>query len=123
MNNVLIKRNEKRRKRTLRVRKKLRGNAQRPRMSVMRTNLHLSIQLIDDENGLTLASISTLSSEFKDSEFKRKNRASARKLGEHIANLAQEKQIDAVIFDRGRFKYHGVIAEVAEGARSAGLKF
>lgn len=111
-----------REKRTLRVRKHLRGNGVKPRLCVMKSGYHLYVQLIDDENSVTLASASTLSKEFQKTEFNRKNKESGKQLGLKIAELAKQKNVNAVIFDRGRFKYHGVIASVADGAREGGLQ-
>jgi large subunit ribosomal protein L18 len=122
MNNIL-KRNKLRQKRTLRVRRHLRGNATKPRMCVVKSNLHIEVQLIDDEKGYTLASVNTRMKEFKSTEFVKKNKATAAKLGEIIAAKAKEKQISTVIFDRGPFKYHGVLAALADAAREHGLKF
>ncbi len=123
MDNRLLKRQELRRKRAMRVRKQLRGNATKPRLCVVKTNAHIQVQLIDDEMGVTLASIGTLSKEFQQTDFAKKNRTSARKLGQRIAELAKEKNVETVIFDRGRFCYHGILAELADAARECGLKF
>ncbi len=109
--------------RALRVRKKLRGSSLRPRMCVVKSNKHIEVQLIDDEAGLTLGSTSTLSKEFRNTEFKSKSKASAAKLGERIAEIANENNVKEVIFDRGPHKYHGVLAELANAARSGGLQF
>lgn len=117
---------EKRRLRTtraLRVRKHIHGTAARPRLSVIKTNCHIHAQLIDDDSGATLGSVATFAKEFRGTEFGRKNKASAKKLGEKIAQIAKSKNIDEVIFDRGPFKYHGILAELADAARNAGLKF
>lgn len=121
MNNTLLKLRNKRDKRLKRVRKKLRGMSQMPRLCVVRTNAHVHVQLIDDEKGVTLGSTSTQAKEFRNTEFGKLNKNSARKIGERIAEIAKEKEIKRVIFDRGRSKYHGIVAEVAQGARSAGL--
>lgn len=110
-------------KRAWRVRKKLRGNAQCPRLSVFKGIRHLQVQLIDDETGRTLAGTATYAKQFKDTQFNRKSKESATALGEHIGKLAREQNIEEVIFDRGRFKYHGIVAALADGARAAGLKF
>ncbi len=118
MEKALAKKSEIRRKRTLRVRKKLRGT--KPRLHVLKTNQHIHVQLIDDVLAQTLAATSTLAKEFKGSK---KNKISAKKLGEKIAELALAKEVTTVVFDRGRQKYHGVLEAVAEGARSGGLKF
>lgn len=123
MENSQIKRNKVRSKRSLRVRKYLRGSTERPRLNVIKTNGNIHVQLINDDNSQTLASISTLSKEFRGTEYSRKNKVSAKQLGLRIAELAKAKDVKAVIFDRGRFKYHGVIAAVADGAREGGLEF
>lgn len=112
-----------RKTRAMRVRKKLRGTSLKPRLSVHKSNCHLQVQLIDDDKGITLAGISTCAKEFRDSEFNKKNKASARKLGEYIAEKAKEHNVKEVVFDRGHFKYTGLLAELADAARGAGLKF
>jgi large subunit ribosomal protein L18 len=123
MDNSKNRRQKARRNRVFRVRKKLKGTDQRPRLSVSKTNKHVYAQLIDDVHGITLAGIGTLSKENKSGEHNGKSKAAARHIGAQIALLAKEKQIETVIFDRGRYKFHGVIAELAEGAREAGLRF
>lgn len=110
-------------KRAQSVRKKLRGTADRPRLCVVKTNKHIQVQLIDDANAVTLGSTSTCSKEFKNSEYNKKNKASAKALGSKIAEIAKGKKISEVIFDRGKSKYHGVVAELADAAREGGLKF
>ena len=112
-----------RKKRAWRVRKRLHGTASRPRLSVDKTNKHLFVQLIDDDAHATLGATSTVAKEFRNTEFGRKGKVAARKLGEVIASIAKEKNIKEVIFDRGCFKYHGVLAELADAARAAGLQF
>ena len=114
------KRSLKREKRVLRVRKKLRGTAEKPRLSVFKSNRHLFVQIIDDDAGLTLASVGTYSKKKKESSTSKEN---AKNIGLAIGKKAKEKNIQAVVFDRGRFKFHGVIAELATGAREAGLQF
>lgn len=123
MSNALVKIQKRRQNRAFRVRKKLRGTSLKPRLSVHKSNCHLQVQLIDDESGVTLAGLSTYAKECRDTEFNRKNRASARHLGEKIAAMALEKNIKEVVFDRGAFKYTGILAELANAAREAGLKF
>ncbi len=123
MDSSQLRRNRVRHKRALRVRQTLRGNLEKPRMSVFKSAKHLYVQIIDDEQSATLASTSTRSKEFSKTEYNRKNKESAKQLGIKIAELAKEKNVKAVIFDRGRFKYHGVIAALADGAREAGLQF
>ena len=110
-------------KRTKRVRKALKGTAQRPRMCVVKSNKHIHVQLIDDESAHTLGMAATFAKEFKDTEFSKKNKESAKQLGKHIAEIAKKQNITEVIFDRGPFKYHGILAELANAAREAGLKF
>lgn len=118
-----LRKHQMRRRRALRVRQHVRGCAERPRLCVFKSNRHVQVQLIDDESGVTLGSIGTFSKEFKDSDFTKKNKNSARKLGERIAEIAKGKNIKTVIFDRGPFKYHGVLAELADAARAGGLQF
>lgn len=120
MHRNLAKRNKVRKTRVMRVRKKLRGNAEKPRLSVFKSLKHLGVQLIDDEKGVTLASFSTLSKEMAG---KTVSKESAKLIGAKIAELAKEKSIDRVVFDRGRYKYHGIIAEVAQSARDNGIQF
>lgn len=114
---------ETRNKRALRVRKNLRGNNEKPRLTVFKSNKHISVQLIDDENGLTIGSAATIDKDFKGTDFGKKTKDAAKKVGEKIAEIAKKHNISEVIFDRGRFKYHGILAELAEGARASGLKF
>lgn len=120
MSHKLIKRSKVRKKRQMRIRKKLKGVAERPRLSVSKTLKHIGAQLIDDEKGLTLVSFSTLS---KDAKGQKKSKDGARFIGKKIAELAKKKNIEQVIFDRGRFKYHGLVAELADAARESGIKF
>lgn len=109
---------KRRKRRMMRVRKHLRGTAAKPRLSVIKTNKHITAQVIDDENGVTLFSSSSLE---KNAKLK-KSREVAKQIGEQIAEKAKSKKIDQVIFDRGPFKYHGLLAELADGARGKGLK-
>ncbi len=120
MSHDLNKRTRVRKKRAFRVRKKVRGTAERPRLSVHKTIKHIGAQLIDDENGVTLAMFSTLS---KEATGQKKSKDGARFVGQKIAELAKGKKIGSIVFDRGRFKYHGLVAALAEGARDGGLKF
>lgn len=123
MRNTTIKKRLKEQKRGWRVRKKLHGTAECPRLSVNKSNAHIQAQLIDDDHGVTLGSTATFSKEFRGTEFSKKNKVSARKLGERMAELAQQLNITRAVFDRGSFKYHGILAELANAARSGGLKF
>lgn len=108
-------------RRELRVRAKLRGSAERPRMCVVKTNKHLYVQLIDDVNAVTLAAAGTGGKSSEGTELAKKSKASATLIGEVIAKKAKDIGISEVIFDRGPFKYHGVLAALAESARQHGL--
>lgn len=103
-----------------RVRNKISGTAECPRLSVFRSNTGVYAQIIDDEKGVTLVSASTLD---KDVKTKHANKEAAREVGTLIAKRAKEKKISNVVFDRGGYIYHGVIEELAEAAREGGLKF
>lgn len=122
MESSLVHKCRQKAKRALRVRKHIRGSAEKPRLSVFKSNMHLHVQLIDDDKGITLASTSTLAKAFRGTEFGRKNKASGRQLGLEIAKTALKLGAKEVVFDRGPFKYHGVVAAVADGAREGGLK-
>ena len=103
-----------------RVRGKVSGTAERPRLNVFRATNNIYAQLIDDVKGVTLASASTLD---KDFEGKGGNKEAARKVGALIAKRAADKGITDVVFDRGGYIFHGRVKELAEGAREGGLKF
>ena len=107
-------------KRHLRVRKKISGTAECPRLCVCRTNKNLFVQVIDDVAGKTLASASTLDKEIKT---KHSNKEAAKEVGALIAKRPIEKNIETVVFDRGGYIYHGVVKELADAAREGGLKF
>ncbi len=119
MESRLLTRNRQRIKRSLRVRKKVRGSADKPRLSVCKSNVHISAQLIDDETGITLFSAGTMQKDIGG----KKSKETARLVGAKIADLAKQKQIQRVVFDRGRHKFHGLIQELAAAAREAGLQF
>ena len=112
--------NAQRLKRHARVRGKISGTPERPRLAVYRSNAHISAQIIDDVNGVTLVSANTYESSF---EGIGSNKEAARKIGATIAERALEKGITTVVFDRGGYIYHGRVSELAEGAREGGLKF
>ena len=112
--------NVQRLRRHARVRAKVSGTAERPRLAVYRSNKNISAQLIDDVNGVTLASASSMDKGF---EGNGGNIEGARKVGEMIAKNAADKGISEVVFDRGGYLYHGRVKELAEGARENGLKF
>ena len=112
--------NAQRLKRHKRVRGKISGTAERPRLAVYRSNAHISAQIIDDVNGVTLASANTYEAGF---EGIGSNKEAARRVGNTLAQRALEKGITTVVFDRGGYIYHGRVSELAEGAREGGLKF
>ena len=112
-----------RHKRKKRVRKKIVGTKQRPRLSVFRSLRHIYAQIIDDQAGNTLIAASTLSPELKDSLSTPGNISAAKQVGTLIARRAKEHQIESVIFDRGGNLYHGRIKALAEAAREEGLRF
>lgn len=123
MINDLIKRNVRRRRRQLRIKKGVRGTAEKPRMAVFKSNKHIFAQLIDDDNGVTIASAGTLTKEFRDMKLGKKSKEAARQVGLKLAEAAKQKNILAVVFDRRYYKYHGLLAEVANAARETGLQF
>ncbi|MEE1302282.1 MAG: 50S ribosomal protein L18 [Bacteroidales bacterium] len=110
----------KRLKRKIHIRKHLHGTAARPRMTVTRSNKNLFVQVINDEEGKTLAAISTLEKEFADIK---PTVEGAEKLGEAMGKRLAEKKITTVVFDRNGYLYHGRVKEVADAARNGGLKF
>ena len=112
--------NKARLKRHARVRAKISGTAECPRLDVFRSNSNIYAQLIDDIKGVTLASASTTE---KDFEGAKGNKEAARKVGQLIAKRALDKGIECCVFDRGGYIYHGRVLELAEGAREGGLKF
>ncbi|AYD39268.1 50S ribosomal protein L18 [Clostridium fermenticellae] len=112
--------NKTRVRRHLRVRKKIFGTTERPRLSIYRSDKNIYAQIIDDINGVTLVSASTVEKDFTD---KGNNKEAAKKVGESIAKKALEKGIKEVVFDRGGYLYHGRVQSLAEGARESGLQF
>ncbi|MCT4592435.1 MAG: 50S ribosomal protein L18 [Candidatus Gracilibacteria bacterium] len=109
----MLKKTLQRKRRQLRVRAKIGGTTARPRLSVFRSNSNTYAQLIDDEKGITLASIRSQD----------KTVASAEKAGEELAKKAQEQKITTCVFDRSGYAYHGRVKAIAEGSRKGGLKF
>ena len=107
-------------KRHIRVRGKISGTAERPRLNVFRSNANIYAQLIDDVNGVTLVSANTLEKGFEGATG---NAEAAKKVGVTLAERAKAKGIEEVVFDRGGYVYHGRVAALAEGAREGGLKF
>lgn len=114
-------RNQKRKKRHLRVRKKLFGTALRPRLNVFRSSKNIYVQLIDDEAGVTLVSASTVDKEYQGAGGGTVD--AAKSVGELIAKRAIEKGYSKVVFDRGGYLYHGRVQALADGAREGGLDF
>lgn len=115
--------NKARLKRHLRVRKKIQGTQARPRLNIFRSSKHMYAQVIDDVNGVTLASASTLDKELKDQIENGGNTEAAQKVGALVAQRAKEKGIEKVVFDRGGYLYHGRVQALADAAREAGLEF
>jgi large subunit ribosomal protein L18 len=107
----------------LRIRKKLAGTPARPRLAVFRSQAHIYAQVINDEEGKTLCSASTTDKDLRTKSKTGANVAAAKSVGALIAARAKEKGIEAVVFDRGGFQYHGRIKALADAAREAGLKF
>jgi large subunit ribosomal protein L18 len=106
-----------------RVRKHLRGTATRPRLNVFRSSLHIYAQVIDDDQGHTLASASTLDPEVRGQVEGKNKTEAARQVGAMVARRAREAGVTTVIFDRGGWKYHGRVKALADGAREGGLEF
>lgn len=105
-----------------RLRRRLTGTTERPRLCVYRSNKHIYAQIIDDTSASTLVCASTLDAELKSLD-KTWNKDSAKQIGALVAKRAKAKGISTVVFDRGGYIYHGRVAAVAEGAREAGLEF
>jgi len=103
--------------------KKIKGTFQKPRLAVFRSHLHIYAQLIDDTGGKTLVSCSTVDKEFSKTLEKTGNQNAAFKVGEELAKRAVQKEIQTIVFDRGKKRYHGRIKALAEGARKEGLIF
>jgi large subunit ribosomal protein L18 len=116
----MIEKDRKRFKRKVHIRKRISGTAERPRMTVTRSNRRLSIQAIDDVKGHTLVSASTLEKDLQDIKATVEG---AGKLGEIMGKRLLEKNISEVVFDRNGYLYHGVVKAIAEGARKTGVKF
>jgi large subunit ribosomal protein L18 len=107
-------------KRKARVRGKISGTADRPRMSVFRSSKHVYVQIVDDSKGHTLAAVSNLEADYRSLK---SNVADAEKLGAAIGDALKKLNIQSVVFDRNGYIYHGIVKAVAEGARKAGIKF
>jgi large subunit ribosomal protein L18 len=116
----MLEKDRKRLKRKIHIRKSITGTAERPRMSISRSNRALSIQIIDDSKGHTIASASTLE---KDLKAIKRTVAGAGQLGEIMGKRLLEKNIKTVVFDRNGYLYHGLVKALADGARKAGIQF
>lgn len=114
---------ERRKIRRLRVRRRVRGTAERPRLSVSRSLKHIYAQLVDDDSGRTLVFVGSLSREFRERLKKGGNVAAARLVGELVAQKARGRGIEQVVFDRGPYQFHGRVKALAEAARAGGLSF
>lgn len=110
-------------KRKLRVRKRVQGSSERPRLCVFRSDKHIYAQIIDDVQGVTLVSASTVAPEFKQMELAQGKVGAAQRVGQIVANKAKSQGITRVVFDRNGYIYHGRIRALADSAREAGLEF
>ncbi len=118
-----VSRQEVRVKKHMKIRNKISGTSERPRLAVYRSNMHIYAQIIDDVNGTTIVAASTVEKAVKDTLEKTNDVAAATAVGKAVAEKAVAKGIDAVVFDRGGFIYHGKVKALADAAREAGLKF
>jgi len=119
MSSRLLYREKIRKKRALRVRKRLKGTGKRPRVCVSKSLRNISVQVIDDDKGVTLAGFGTLS---KGATVPKRSKEGARSVGQKVAEFLKEAGVEEVVFDRGRFRYHGLIAELADVIRGNGIK-
>jgi large subunit ribosomal protein L18 len=122
MENYVIKRRRLRVKRAQRVRKALIGTEHRPRLAICKSNQHIYAQIIDDDQMKTLVALGTRSKELRGTPFARKSKESAREIGKRIAMIAKKRGIERLVLDRGPFKYHGILAELADAVRAGGLQ-
>ena len=118
-----MERNDLRKRRHRRIRKRIYGSNEKPRMSIFRSLKNIYVQIIDDSVGKTLVSVSTLSEGFKEKKIKSNNIEAAKVLGKLVAEKAVDAGIKKVVFDRGGYLYHGRIRALAETARENGLEF
>jgi large subunit ribosomal protein L18 len=120
---ILVNKSAERKRRHMRIRKRIMGTTERPRLAIYRSNQHIYAQIIDDQKGVTLTSASTLEQDVRKAGVTSNNIETARVIGERIAKKAVEAGISQVVFDRGGNKYHGRVAALAEAARENGLQF
>lgn len=118
-----IDRNKNRQKRHYKMRNKIQGTPERPRLNVFRSSSNIFVQVIDDTKGLTIAAASTLDKDIKEKVNGLNKTEAAKIVGQEIAKKSIEKGIEAVVFDRGGYLYHGRVKSLADGARESGLKF
>lgn len=118
MNRVLDK-HRRRLRRKFRIRKRVYGTAERPRMTVLKSNRHMYVQIIDDVQGRTIAAATDIQ---KDLVKLRPNVANAEKLGEIVGKRLMDLKVTSVVFDRNGYRYHGIVKAIAEGARKAGIQ-
>jgi len=112
-----------RERRKLRIRRKISGGTERPRLSIFRSGRHVYVQVVNDTDGKTLAAASTLSRDLKSTLSEDNKTDAAKKVGALIAKICLERKIDKVVFDRNGYLYHGRVKALAEAAREAGLQF
>lgn len=106
-----------------RIRSKISGTAEKPRLCIFKSSKHVYAQLIDDQSANTIASASTVSRKMKDDLGDKPKMEKAEAIGEYLAKMASENGISQVVFDRSGYKYHGIVKSLAEGARKGGLQF
>lgn len=111
---------ERRRRRKLHIRKKISGTAKRPRLCVYRSNKHIYVQAIDDKESTTIASVSNVEADYRELT---NSVETGKKLGMVIGERLKKKKIESIVFDRNGHMYHGIVKNIADGAREAGLKF
>jgi len=118
-----VDKNQKRVTRHERIRNKITGTPERPRLNIFKSSKHIYAQVIDDATGITLVSASTLDKELRDKVAELTKQEAAKLVGKTVGERAKEKDINAVVFDRGGYLYHGRVKLLAEGARESGLEF
>lgn len=114
---------ERRNKIRRRIRSTIRGTAEKPRLSIFKSNKHVYLQLINDLDNITITSVSTKSADLQKELKEKEATESAKIIGKAIAEVAKEKGIDHVVYDRSGYKYHGIVKAAADGAREGGLDF
>ncbi len=123
METSTLKASRRKKKRILRIRKRVIGSTERPRLCVVKSNNYVTVQVIDDSKGLTLTSLTSSSKSFKEANKKSNKTDIAKAMGQQVAEACAEKGVKYAVLDRRGSKYHGIIAAFAEGARDKGLQF